>query len=244
MTKIDYKPELRLVERYLSELEIAHSKLAVENAQLRTSHSYRLGRAFVQFFKRPRLAAVPTLLRDIRNATKPLTALVPTPPKRPFKSLLVGRYSHEDSFQKALAELPVGSAIEARIFVSTAGSVVGLIGKEMQARLGGRVVRSSLAYDRYDSEWAKLAPTYLVVDVGCLSGFFGWENAFTLRDANATVEMIAMLQKARQAGIRTVLIEPSEPHRYPLLSRARPLFDLALAANQVSLEALGIPEQL
>lgn len=237
MTTFDSTTQLRAIEKYISELETARRKLAVENAQLRTSHSYRLGRAFVQFFKRPRPRAILTLVRDVRDAMRPLTSPAPHWPKRPFGAFLSAYRAHPDSFRKIVEELPVGSEIEKRIH-GLGARVVGIIGAEVQARLGDCVTKSSLAYDRYETEWTK--STHLVVDVDHLSVSFGWEHAFTLCDPAATVEMIAMLHKAREAGMRTVLIEPSQSYRYQLLSRARPLFDLALASENVTPESLDM----
>jgi len=48
-----------------------------------------------------------------------------------------------------------------------------------------------------------------------------------------------MLHKARRQDMVTVLVEPSQPHRFPLLSRARPLFDVVLERGDVAIDRLA-----
>lgn len=127
----------------------------------------------------------------------------------------------------------------ARIRDRIAPRVTGIFG----AALGLGDGAGALPYDRYDAGWqdadrAHPVPSHLVIEVEELSRRFGWEHALTLRDPPATVELAAMLRKARAAGIVTVLVPPAEGHRFPLLSRLLPLFDLTLREGQ-SLDGAG-----
>lgn len=229
--------DLRRFEKYLRELETSWRKLATENAQLRVSHSFRLGQAFVRLAKRPRPSSLVSFFRDLRAAFRPMNAAVPRPPKRPPIALAAAA-AVPDFLRRSFDEPPVGSAISSHIHAH-GPVIVGIMGEDLRSRLGDRIRGGDLVFDRYDRQWAGTGATHLLLEADRLPLVFGWENAFTLREPAATIEAAAMLQKARQAGIRCVLVEPSSPHLYPLLSRVRPLFDQTLKRDAVTLESLG-----
>jgi hypothetical protein len=228
---------------YLRQLEKANRQLAIENAQLRVSHSYRLGNAFVSFAKHRRLSAVPMLLRQISDAMRPMPTHAPPVHKRPaeFHGML-GAVS-PDLLRKRIDEAPAGTSIARQVEALTSGEqelrIVGILGEDLRRAWGSSVFDGALAFDRYDSEWVTHQPTHLVVDADHLAISFGWAGVFTLRDPAATVEMVAMLEKARRRGIRTVLVEPADAYRAPLLSRMRTLFDVALQRDDATLDRMA-----
>lgn len=234
---------LREIDGYLRELEKANRQLAVENAQLRVSHSYRLGNAFVTFAKHKRLGGIRLLLRQIRDAMRPMAAHAPALPRRPAGFHGFKGAGASDSLHGRIDEPPVGTRIARQAAVGTDKQsrlrVVGVIGLHLRDTWGNAVSDGALAFDRYDSQWTTLRPSHLVIDADQLSEAFGWRHVFTLRDPAATVETVAMLHKARRQDIVTVLIEPSHPHRFPLLSRARSLFDIALKPDEATLDRLA-----
>ena len=238
MSSVDLNADSRRIEKYLSDLENANRKLALENSQLRASHSYRLGLAFVSFAKRRTISALPALWRDIKQAIKPQIVSAPQSHKRPPLNLPTSlQRAALDSLQKALEEPPIGSTVVANIDTRKP-AVSGIMGGEIQAKLGEDVVQPNLPFDRYDAVWQEQGVTHLVIEVDQLPKAFGWEQVFTLRDPAATVEMLVMLQKARMARISTILVTPSQPHRFPLLSKARPFFDHEFTRSELMSKGL------
>lgn len=239
---------MREIGGYLRELEKVNRQLATENTQLRVSHSYRLGNAFVAFAKNRRIGGIPQLLRQIRQAMRPMQAHAPALPKRPDEFYDALGAAGSDLLRKRVEEPPVGTRIirQATLQGTSADRlrVVGVIGTDLAAAWGAAVKEADLAYDRWDSDWRALEPTHLIIDTDELARQPGWRHVFTLRDPAATVETAAMLHKARRQGLVTVLIEPSQPHRFPLLSRARPLFDVVLDRDDVAIDRLASSEAL
>lgn len=139
----------------------------------------------------------------------------------------VQQTDRSDALAMHLTSPATGSLIADRV-ENTRIKVVGILGERLRDELGERVATYALPFDSYDKDWAHVAPTHLVIDATHLQHAFGWEHALTLRDPAATVELAVMLEKARQAGIATVLISPTESHRYPLLSRVADMFDVIL----------------
>ncbi|PWL16284.1 hypothetical protein DKP76_18280 [Falsochrobactrum shanghaiense] len=125
---------------------------------------------------------------------------------------------------------PMGSQIAERIDNGQL-RIVGIIGEELRNKLGAQIADPALPFDGYDKDWDSIDPSHLIIDTTWLSQAFGWEHALTLRDPAATVEMAIMLEKARAAGICTVLVEPESLHRYPLLSKIASLFDITLKSG-------------
>lgn len=237
MSSVELQVGFQQIEKYIRELEETNRKLAQENGQLRTSHSYRLGVALVSFAKRRTLKALPQLVREIRASFKPVIFQALPQRKRPFKSMLVAERT-SDALQKAVEGGTVGTAMVARVSGINGVVVAGIFGDDIRAALGDAVGQASLPYDSYEANWLRLGITHLVIDIDHLSASFGWEHAFTLNDPAATVEMIVMLQKARQSQIETVLVPPTMPYRYPLLSRGRPFFDKELPRSELSVQTL------
>lgn len=234
---------MREIGGYLRELERVNRQLATENTQLRVSHSYRLGNAFVAFAKNRRIGGIPHLLRQIRQAMRPMQAHAPALPKRPEEFYDALGASGSDLLRKRIEESPVGTRIirQATLHGTSADRLrlVGVIGADITATWGNTVKDAGLAYDRWDSDWRTLEPTHLVIDTDELARQPGWSHVFSLRDPAATVEAAVMLHKARRQDIVTVLVEPSRPHRFPLLSRARPLFDVVLERGDVAIDRLA-----
>lgn len=138
-----------------------------------------------------------------------------------------------DALAAQLATPPMGSQIAEQVDGGRI-RIVGIVGDGFRGAWSGRVADAALPFDGYDRDWDRTDPSHLVIDVAHLHRAFGWENALTLRDPAATVEMAVMLEKARAAGIRTVLVEPEEPHRFPLLSRIAHLFDVMLKPGEAT----------
>jgi hypothetical protein len=118
------------------------------------------------------------------------------------------------------------------------------MGGDIRAKLGDEVVQPNIPFDRYDAVWRERGVTHLVIEVDQLPNAFGWELVFTLRDPAATVEMLVMLQKARQARIFTTLITPAQPHRFPLLSKSRPFFDHESTRSEFTAKKLLLPRSI
>ncbi len=132
-----------------------------------------------------------------------------------------------------LASAPIGSQISRRINADEI-RIAGILGDGLRTAWADQITDATLSFDRYDRSWDRSKPSHLVIDANQLPCEFGWEHALTLRDPTATVEMAAMLQKARMAGIVTVLVEPQESHRYPLLPRIALSFDLIVKLNEAT----------
>lgn len=103
--------------------------------------------------------------------------------------------------------------------------IIGIVGDATSDLLQHRLVQADLTFDGYDRALSEHAVHYLVIETDALARKFGWQNALTLRDPAATVELVTMIQKARAAGIVTILIRPAQVHRFPLLSRIVDIFD-------------------
>lgn len=142
-----------------------------------------------------------------------------------------------DTLSANLASATIGTQI-IRYIDSGKITIVGIVGDELHNAWRERIADPALSFDGYDNDWNRIAPTHLVVEVDQLPQRFGWETALTLRDPATTVEMAIMLQKARKAGIATVLISPVESYRFPLLSRVVDFFDLALEPSDTAIEHL------
>ena len=237
MSEMKIEQELRRIARRVRDLEDSRRRLAIEVAQLRTSHSYRLGQAFVLFAKRRNPLALRRLVSDVVGAFRPQNGDAPALPPRFFSPLLSDRSSLRGSLEGSVASAPVGTSILARTAVSDP-RVVGIMRPDVAAAIGDAVRATVLPFDRYDAEWPILRPTHLVIDVDGLRDVWGWEHAFMLTDPSTTVEMAALLMRAKGLGVRTVLVEPSEPYRFPLLSRARSLFDVCVARGDVDAAVL------
>lgn len=239
MSGIKVDQELRRISRRIRELEDARRRMIVETAQLRNSHSYRLGQAFVLFAKRRNPLAVGRLISDIRAALRPSNGELPPPPPKFYSPLLGKNPALRGMLERGAEDSPVGTGILARV-VTREPRIVGIMSPESATLLGSVVISRELPYDRYDADWPLLRPTHLLIDVDHLSSSPGWEHAFTLNDPSTTVELAAMLMKARGLGLRTVLVAPSVAYRFPLLSRARPLFDIVIGRDEVGLDALTV----
>lgn len=135
-----------------------------------------------------------------------------------------------DRLRRNLEQPSQGSRILDRM-ARARGLVVGILGAQTARDLGTRVARATLPFDGYDRDWQALRPGCLLIEPEALATHFGWEHALTLRDPAATVELATMLGRARDQGIRTVLIRPRDPSRFPLLARLEALFDMALPAG-------------
>lgn len=175
--------------------------------------------------EKPVLASAPALVSEVPG--EPRRRQVATTSPRPQS-----QPNGSDAIEMHFATPPMGSQIAERV-ESGRTRIIGIVGDSVLKALGAGVVQASLPYDGYDRDWDRIQPSHLVIDVAQLPVTFGWENALTLRDPAATVEMAVMLQKARRAGIRTVLVEPEQPHRYPLLSRVAHLFDVKLKPDEL-----------
>jgi hypothetical protein len=179
--------------------------------------------------ERPALASTPKLVSEVPGEPRRRQEASPRPDSPPGGS---------DAIAMHLGTQPMGSQIAERV-ESGRTRIIGIVGDSVLKALGAGVVQTRLPYDGYDKDWDRIEPSHLVIDVAQLDVTFGWEHALTLRDPAATVEMAVMLQKARRAGIRTVLVEPEQPHRYPLLSRVAHLFDVKLKPDELQGENLA-----
>lgn len=180
--------------------------------------------------EKPRLAAAPALVSDAPG--EPRRRAAGKPPRAQPQG------NGSDALAAHFAAPPLGSQIVERVDGGRI-RIVGIVGDDLRCKLGRQLADAALPFDGYDRDWDRTEPSHLVIDVARLQGAFGWENALTLRDPAATVEMAIMLEKARSAGIRTVLVEPEEPHRYPLLSRIAHLFDMMLKPGEATGERLA-----
>lgn len=122
-----------------------------------------------------------------------------------------------------ISSAPMGSQILSQTV--TADRVVGIMGETLRQALGDRAAQANLPFDRYETAWGTPVPGTLLIEAEALSQAPGWEHALTLRDPPATVELAAMLHKARAAGIKTVLVVPHDSHRFPMVSHVAALFD-------------------
>lgn len=133
---------MREIGGYLRELEKVNRQLATENTQLRVSHSYRLGNAFVAFAKNRRIGGIPQLLRQIRQAMRPMQAHAPALPKRPDEFYDMLGASGSDLLRKRVEESPVGTRIirQATLHGTSADllRLVGVIGPDIATRWGAQ----------------------------------------------------------------------------------------------------------
>lgn len=104
-------------------------------------------------------------------------------------------------------------------------AAIGIVSDQAAQKMQPFFVKADLPYDGYDRTWAEHAPDMLVIEAEALAEKFGWQHALTLRDVSATAELATMIQKARAAGMTTILIRPAAAHRFPLLSRVADAFD-------------------
>lgn len=112
------------------------------------------------------------------------------------------------------------------------GTIMGIVRDETAQQMRSQLINVELPFDGYDRALAEGAPDTLVIEANALAQKFGWQHALTLRDPAATVELATMVQKARAAGIKVILIRPQDGHRFPLLSRIVELFDHVVNSPQ------------
>jgi len=179
--------------------------------------------------EKPRLAAAPALVSD--EPGEPRRRAAGKPPRAQPQG------NGSDALAAHFAAPPLGSQIAERVDGGRI-RIVGIVGNDLRCKLERQLADAALPFDGYDRDWDRIEPSHLVVDTDWLPNAFGWEGAMTLRDPAATVEMAVMLEKAGAAGIRTVLVQPQEPHRYPLLSRIAHLFDLTVRSDDVTHDRL------
>lgn len=226
---VDTEQELYRLRQYVQELETSRETLSIENERLRNSRSYRLGRALGSFAKQRRLRAI----RGIFEALKPRSGDAGRNfLKRVRPNTSATRGDFVDALERMVELPPTGSLIAERARFPTL-KIVGIIRPELSERLGDCVLDGAIRYDRYDLEWGAQSPSHLIVDVDEMPSRFGWNYALTVHDAASTIELTAMLQKARSRGIKTVLLLPIALWQFPLLSRVRGLFDLELKVSEL-----------
>lgn len=101
----------------------------------------------------------------------------------------------------------------------------GIFGEGLRVQLAehGRILDAP--FDSYDSGWRLTPPTHLVVEVDQLSARRGWRHALTLRDAQASVELATMVERARALGaICILLLSQEHGYRFPLVSKIASVF--------------------
>lgn len=123
-----------------------------------------------------------------------------------------------------------GYQIAERLNLTSDGSywksdVIGIVREGTANQLRHYLIPTDLPFDGYDRILSENAPAYLVIEADALAERFGWQHALTLRDPAATAELALLVQKARAAGIKAILIRPVQVHRFPLLSRVVDIFD-------------------
>lgn len=173
---------------------------------------------------------------------EPVTALRRTIETQPPAPQAAQQRHGAGALTASLETPPIGSQIT-RSVDSEEIRLVGIVGDELRNAWRARILDTTLPFDGYDRDWDRVRPTHLVIEADQLPQRFGWNHTLTLCDPAATVEMAVMLQKARAAGIVTVLISPTESHRFPLLSRIADLFDLTLKSEVATIEQFTLNRQ-
>ena len=193
--------DLARISRYIATLERTNRQLTEETERLRRRSP---GQLFGLLGNRSKTTSP-------RSSKRPSLAALSLAPDR-------------DQLTRAIEDLPPGTAIQ-QLARDRSPIAVGIFSERVAERLEARVADRALRFDSYDAGWPQMQPTQLVIEVDALADDEGWKRALTSEDASATLELAAMLRKANNLGIETILVPPLEPHRYPLLSRVRSLFD-------------------
>ncbi len=218
------KSEIEQIAAYVSSLERERSRLLHDVAQLRSSHSFRLGQAFVLYQRNRRFLAVGKLIAEIRAAMRPQSVSVAVPKARYFKMLKSGRQAAAPTGAMASE---ASTSIRSQILRKAASGhvVVAIAAAPLAQDLASFVDCLTPRFDGYDTDWDALRPGSLILQPEGLRDLVGWTHALSLLDATATMQLVQMLKAARSRSMRTILVEPAEAWRFPLLSRIIALFD-------------------